>query len=183
MNNSDPVLELGMEVSSTATTSTTTMIDSNDDGKQQRVDVEKSGASSSSSNSSKLGEGRPQLIELPYPLRVRKLKIAIIVLMVSLDGFLLPTFLFYILKYGAHISDKRSQFFSLSIYPSSALQNCKSKMAQKKLTLDYIYIYRCINHNRRLWFPFLNPIRSPALPPPQTQLHLPPPPQPPPVVP
>ncbi|KAF8453057.1 hypothetical protein BGX38DRAFT_1269055 [Terfezia claveryi] len=106
MNNSDPALELGMEVS-TATTSMT-MIDDNDEvervetitklklgEKRVSVDVEKSRANSE-------GEDRPQLIELPYSLRERKLKIAIIVLMVSLDGFLLPTFIFYILKYAAH---------------------------------------------------------------------------------
>lgn len=113
MNNSDPAFELGMEVS-TATTSMT-MIDDNDGVQRVEattelklgdegvfVDVEKSRASRED------GEDRPQLIELPYSLRVRKLKIAIIVLMVSLDGFLLPTFIFYILKYAAHVSDKRN---------------------------------------------------------------------------
>ena len=116
MNNSDPALELEMKVSTTTTSMTT--INNNDELQHvgataelklgaggDFVDMEKSGASRID------GEDRPQLIELPYSLRVRKLKIAIIVLMVSLDGFLLPTCLFYILKYGAHLSDQRSQFY------------------------------------------------------------------------
>jgi len=112
MNYSDPVLGTGV---STAMTSMTTI--DNNDGVQLVetttepklgsgegfIDVEKRGASSS-----REGEDRPQLIELPYSLRVRKLKIAIIVLLVSLDGFLLPTCLFYILKYAAHVTDARS---------------------------------------------------------------------------
>ncbi|KAF8472698.1 hypothetical protein BDZ91DRAFT_715618 [Kalaharituber pfeilii] len=51
---------------------------------------------------------RPVLIELPYSLRTRKLKIATIVTVVSLDGFILPTILFYILKYGVHLDDGKS---------------------------------------------------------------------------
>ncbi|KAF8428980.1 hypothetical protein EV426DRAFT_702762 [Tirmania nivea] len=113
MNNSDLALNPGMGVSTAATSMTT--IDKNDGIQRvevtaelklgeggEFVDVERSGAGSGE------GEDRPQLIELPYSLRVRKLKIAMIVLMVSLDGFLLPTCLFYVLKYAAHLSDARN---------------------------------------------------------------------------
>ena len=115
MNNSDPALELSIGVL-TATTSMTTI--GNNDSiqsvestvKLERGDFVQVERSETSSTRGEY-EDRPQLIELPYSLRVRKLKIAIIVFMVSLDGFLLPTCLFYILRYGAHLHDEESQSY------------------------------------------------------------------------
>ena len=73
-------------------------------------------------NISKTNDGhwqRPALTELPYSLRTRKLKIATIALIVSLDGFIMPTCMFYILKYIAHLNDTRSSsFFCFSILHS-----------------------------------------------------------------
>ena len=67
---------------------------------------------------SKPGGGRghrPVLPDLPYSLRSRKLKIAIIALIVSFDGFLMPTCMFYILKNAIHLTDTRSSF---NFFPS-----------------------------------------------------------------
>ena len=69
--------------------------------------------------------GRVPLVELPYSLRTRKLKIAILVLLVCLDGFILPTALFYILKYGG-MSDGKSK--SPTIPPTFPLRSIPLKV-------------------------------------------------------
>lgn len=91
-------ISLGSDSEKTPIQTTTTIIS---------LDIEK-GSSSDHGGGEDSGGSRPQLIELPYSLRIRKLKIAVIVFMVSLDGFLLPTFLFYVLKYAAHVDDAKS---------------------------------------------------------------------------
>ena len=95
---------------------------------------------------------RPVLSELPYSLRTRKLKIAIIALIVSLDGFIMPTCIFYILKNTAHLSDTRSSFnFSPppSPFPLYSLLGCNQKNNQ-----ELNDAHRCCNNNGSIRYRF-----------------------------
>ncbi|KAI5809814.1 hypothetical protein DFH27DRAFT_476406 [Peziza echinospora] len=56
------------------------------------------------------------LIELPYDLRARKWKIAVIATVVALDGFIVPTCLFYILKYAVKLGDGKNVAITTSAF-------------------------------------------------------------------